>query len=289
MKLFEERMVVPRRMLWVEDAAPDSNVVRGAQGSAFIGTAVSTRRIIFFAVIALIGLLSMFGRTFFLQMMQGDEWRVIAERNRMRAQPIIPERGIIFDRAMVPLVANVPNFRLTIRAQDLPRAPREREAHIREIGKTIAVPSDKIEQVLTAFQKYHYASVVVKDPISYDEAVSVYLKSAAFPSVTIERSAKRQYIAGIPGSHTDLTDGFSHLLGYLGRISPDELDAHGASALYFPTALIGKTGIELLFETYLRGTPGVRDAEVDARGAARRTVSVSEPEPGSSLVLTIDE
>lgn len=288
MRLFEEHMTVSRRMRWVEDAAPDIGLVDTGRGISFIGTAVSSTRIALFMAIGVIALLIMFARVVQLQLMQGSQWRTIAEHNRLHMHPIIPERGIIFDRNMVPLVANVPNFRLTIRAQDLPRDPQAREAQIRELGATIGVPSEKIEQILLAFQKYRYASVVVKEPVSYEEAVSVYLKSSAFPSLTIERGAKRAYVAGIPGNQTPLAPSFSHVLGYLGRISPDELETHRVSELYFPSDTIGKTGVESLYERYLRGRPGQRGAEVDARGAERRTVSVDEPSPGSSVVLTLD-
>lgn len=288
MKLFEEHMTVSRRMRWVEDAAPDIGLTNAGADVSFIGTAVSSTRITMFMLLAALAFAIMFARVVQLQLMQGGVWRTVAEHNRLHMHPIIPERGIIFDRNMVPLVANVPNFRLTIRAQDLPRDPKKREAQIRELGTTIGVPSEKIEQILQAFQKYRYASVVVKEPVSYEEAVSVYLKSSAFPSLTIERGAKRAYVAGIPGNQTPLTASFSHVLGYLGRISPDELEMHRANELYFPSDTIGKTGIESLYEKYLRGTPGQRGAEVDARGAERRTVSVDEPAPGASVVLTLD-
>ncbi len=288
MRLFEHKLIVPRRMRWVEEAVPDPLLMDDSRSMNFIGPAVSRMRIIIFALFGLFVLLLLFMRVVQLQLVEGKKWRTIAEYNRLRVQPIVPERGIIFDRNLVPLVANAPNFRITIRAQDLPRDAKKREEHIRMLGDTIGVPSEKIEQILEAFQKYRYASVVVKEPVSYDEAVNVYLKSSAFPSLTIERGAKRSYVVGVPGMQEPLPKSLSHVLGYLSRISPDELDARKLTDIYYPSDTIGKTGIELLFERSLRGLPGERGAEVDSRGAERRTISVTQSTPGSSIVLTID-
>lgn len=288
MKLFEQRLMISRRKRWVEDAAPDPLLLDESRSVNFIGAAVGRSRIITFALICFLALSILFLRVIQLQLVEGAEWRTVAEHNRLRAQPLVAERGIIFDRNLIPLVSNQPNFRLTIRAQDLPRDASARETQIRALGETIGVPSEKIEQILEAFQKYRYASVVVKEPVSYDEAVNVYLKSGAFPSLTIERGAKRNYVAGIPGSSEPLPKSMAHVLGYLGRISPDELEEHKLTDVYYPSDMIGKTGIEALFERVLRGTPGERGAEVDAHGAERRTVSVTDPIPGESVVLTLD-
>jgi penicillin-binding protein 2 len=288
MKLFEQKIIVPRRMRWVEDASPDIGAIDGSREVSFIGTAVSESRIIIFACIGLVAFALLFARVIQLQIVNGAEWQAVANRNRVRMQPIVAERGIIFDRNLVPLVSNAPNFRLTIRAQDLPRDAKKREEQIRALGDTVKVPVEKIEKVLESFQKYRYASVVIKEPITYEEAVNVYLKSSAFPSLTIERGAKRSYIAGIPGQQEPLPISMSHVLGYLSRISPEELDEHRTTDTYYPSDTIGKTGIEALFERALRGQPGERGGEIDSRGAERRTISVTEPTPGSSIVLTID-
>lgn len=288
MKLFEQKLVVSRRMRWVEDASPDVSGLDDVHSANFIGTGISSTRILIFGCVALLALIIILFRVIQLQVFEGANWRMISERNRMRMQPIVPERGIIFDRNMVPLVSNAPNFRLTIRAQDLPRDAKKREEQIRRLGDMIAVPTDRIEKILEAFQKYRYASVVVKEPITYEEAVNVYLKSSAFPSLTIERSAKRFYVAGIPGVQEPLPESLSHVLGFLGRISPDELEERKLTGAYYPSDTIGKTGVEMLFEGMLRGTPGERGGEVDAGGAERRTISVTQPTPGRSVVLTID-
>ena len=288
MKIFEQKIVVPRRMRWVEDASPDVGAIDGSREVSFIGTAVGQTRIIFFACIGLCAFILLAARVFQLQIVDGAQWQAVAQKNIVRVQPIVADRGIIFDRNLVPLVSNAPNFRLTIRAQDLPRDAKKREEQIRTLGETVKVSPEKIEKVLESFQKYRHASVVIKEPITYEEAVNVYLKSSAFPSLTIERGAKRSYVAGIPGQQEPLPISMSHVLGYLSRISPEELDEHRIAGTYYPTDNIGKIGVEALFERALRGEPGERGGEIDARGSERRTISVVEPVPGSSIVLTID-
>ncbi len=293
MKLFERKLFVSQRMRWVEDAAPAVTSDTG-RSSSFIGAAIGQKRILFFGFFGVIFLGLLLIRVIQIQIVQNAAWRTLAEHNRLRIQPIIPERGIIFDRSMVPLVTNVPNFRLTLRAQDLPRNDAKREVQIRAIAATVGVQSDKIDQILNAFSKYRYASVVIKDPVTYEEVVDIYLRSAAFPSLTIERGAKRKYVEGVPGHQTPLPESMAHVLGFLGRISPDELETlkvqsqYESGSEYYPSDSIGKTGIEAVAEQFVRGAPGERGAEVDARGAERGTVSVKQPTPGASVVLTID-
>ena len=288
MKFFESGMFVTRKERWVEDSAP-AYVSELSIASQFLGAAVSRNRILIFGISSIICLCVLFVRVIQLQIVQHTQWNLVALRNRLRIQPIISERGILFDRNMVPLVANVPNFRLTLRAQDLPQGAMLREQQIRAIGETVHVAPEKIDQVLEAFSKFKYASVVIKEPVSYEEAVNVYLHSAAYPSLTIERGAKRKYVAGIPGTQTQLPESMSHVLGYLGRVSPQELESQDIHATpYYPTDVIGKTGLEASLEPFLRGVPGERGAEVDAHGVERRTVSVVQGVPGNSVVLTID-
>lgn len=274
-----------KKAVWVEDSAPGV-VSFNENDVSFMGAGVSKTRITVFVFIAFLLIVILLGRTFQLQLFQGASWRMLAERNRLRIQPISAERGIIFDRWQTPLVTNVPNFRLTLRAQDLPRAATERENQIRTIGDTIGVSTEKIDSVLEAFSKFRYASVVVKEPVTYSEAVNIYLKSGLFPSLTIERGAKRFYVTGVPGHQTPIPESFAHVLGYVGRISPEELETR--SSVYFPTDRIGKTGVENTVESVVRGVSGQRDVEVDAQGTERRTVSVIEPQPGNNVVLTID-
>lgn len=278
-------MNVRRTARWVEEAAPLLGTP--VTHANFLGTAVSPRRVWFFGIVGAIFLGLLFVRVIQLQLVQGNEWRLIAERNRLRTQQLLPDRGILFDRSMVPLVTNVPMFRLVVRAEDLPREPMARTQALQTLARLVDLDAERTEQVVRAIEHYRYSSAVLRDGISYDEAVSIYLRSAEYPSLTIERGARRMYVEGVPGMQKPTTPSFSHLLGYVGRISPDELSEQRLRG-YIPTDVIGKTGVEFLFESYVRGTPGSRNAEVDSRGNERGTVAVSPPQIGEHVVLSID-
>lgn len=269
---------------WPEDVAP---LASDTLGQRFLGTAVSVGRSRVFVIIAGLIFTGLFLRVAYLQLWQGGAWRAVAEQNRLRWQPIIPERGIIFDAQLRPLVSNAPNFRLTLRAQDLPRDAAARETTIRALAQTINLPEEKLQQILQAFSRYKFSAVTIREGISYEEAVAVYLQSGNYPGLTIERGAKRYYAVGNPGELTTAPFSLSHVLGYVGRVSPEDLDRLSGQG-YFPVDSVGKTGVEAAYENVLRGTPGQREVEVDSLGAEHRTTAVHEPVPGSDLALTLD-
>lgn len=269
---------------WQEDVAPMASETLGQR---FLGTAVSVGRSRVFVIIAAVIFSGLLVRVGYLQLWQGAAWRAVAEQNRLRLQPIIPERGIIFDAQQRPLVSNAPNFRLTLRAQDLPRDATAREKTIRALAQTINLPEDKLQQILQAFSRYKFSAVTIREGISYEEAVAVYLQSGQYPGLTIERGAKRYYAVGQPGALIAAPLSLSHVLGYVGRVSPEDLDRLSGQG-YFPVDSVGKTGVEAAYESFLRGIPGQREVEVDAVGAEHRTTAVSDPTPGSDLTLTLD-
>ncbi len=284
MKFFERAKLRPHER-WVEDAAP----VLGtrADEASFMGTAVSPQRILVCGIIALSILFLLYARAAQLQLFNGNEWRRIAERNRLRTIQLIPERGIFFDRNHVPLVANIPTFRLTVRAQDLPRDPTERTTAIQTLASLVGLDADRTDQVIRSLEQFQYSSVILRDGITYENAVSIYLRSADYPSMTIERGARRQYVQGIAGQQEPSPRSLAHVLGYVGRISADEL-SQPTFVGYVPTDTTGRAGLESLFEPLVRGTPGIRDTEVDVRGRERSMFAVQEPRAGDHVVLSID-
>jgi penicillin-binding protein 2 len=129
------------------------------------------------------------------------------------------------------------------------------------------------------FSRYAPVPVAVDVP----EELKIYLeeRAADYPSVVVERTALRAYPYGPLGVH---------ILGYVGKINDDELDAQQDQTAkpYTLNDEIGKSGVEQTYEPWLRGTPGVRRIEVDAEGDPVRVISERPPEAGDDLVLSID-
>ncbi len=124
-----------------------------------------------------------------------------------------------------------------------------------------------------------YTPVPVAFDVGYDKLAYVSEHREDFPGVRAEPMAIRSYVNG----------GYAaHVLGYTGEINEDELKAQQKSANYELGDDIGKNGVELTYESDLRGTPGKTRVEVDATGRVLRTLSTTPPKPGKDVKLTID-
>lgn len=234
-----------------------------------------------------IGLFSAFclfvllGRAASLQISRGEEYRDLAEGNRLRKTTIQAERGIIADRNGRLLVQNVPTFSIYAVPRDLPKTFGEKEAALRTLSEISEVPLPEIKIILEDFSG-SALPVPIKENLSYESALLAEIKAASLPGVLVERDTRRFYTA-----EAENIMSLSHVLGYVGKITKEEY-ASKKSQGYLRTNKIGKTGIELIYETLLRGTSGEEKTEVDALGHKKRIIAKEEPVPGKNLVLSID-
>ncbi|MCB9798118.1 penicillin-binding protein 2 [Candidatus Nomurabacteria bacterium] len=293
------------RYKWVEEAfefeRATGKQVAMEYSSSYMGKTFGRRQtqwILFFAL----GVLAFFAlRIGYLQFFGGDNYLALAEMNRQRYIPIPSERGLIFDRNLYQLTKNVPRFSLVAVPQDLPRGHEEFQRVIRQVSLLTGVPEGDITTLLEKYRGYTYESIAIVDDLDYESALRAQIEAATLPGIRIETGSKRLYELTVEPGLTDklglvsstLPMTFSHILGYQGKISPDELgDARSSNGLYsegyLPNDLIGKTGIEQSAETTLRGKYGKKLIEVDAVGKQQVLLSEDSPEPGRHVVLTID-
>ncbi len=252
---------------------------------AYLGTSVAASKIFILSLLAVIGLLVIFSKTFYLQAIKGNFNRMLAEGNRIRLRPIISERGIIYDRWRKELVENVPNFSLAIIPQDLPRDVQKRETIVNKVVELTDVPKEQIVDVLKKYSSYSYASLVIKENLNYESALKLYIRSAELPGISIEKGSKRKYKVGDTSASS--TPSFSHLLGYLGKLNDEEaVRLKDSGYLLFDN--IGKTGLEKSYESELRGKYGLKKVEVDAIGREQNVLAENPPQAGKNLVLTVD-
>ena len=213
-----------------------------------------------------------------LQVIRGDEYARQAEINALRELPIPSARGLIYDRELRPLVQNSARFSATIVPGDLPE--RGETAVYRLLAAALGTPAGEIQaKVETSIDKEgEYTPVVIKQDIKEDTALVLMELEPHAPGLKVLVEPARRYLPG---------PALAHVLGYVGAISPDEYKQLKEDG-YRLQDVIGKSGVELTYESLLRGRPGKKLVKVDAAGRELEVISERLPVDGANVVLTID-
>ncbi len=241
-------------------------------------SAAARQKVFYFGLLVLIlfGILTV--QLARLQLIKGETFSLRAETNRLRQVAVEPSRGLIFDRNGVPLVENRPSFAAAVVAADI---PAEREAEITlALQELTGVPAGETEQLIAARRSSNdpFTPQVVKAKLPEAAAFALRERLASLPGVRVIVEPRREYVHGAL---------LSHVLGFVGLIDPEEY-ARLAPLDYGISDFVGKTGVELAYESILRGVPGEREVEVDASGRELRTLKETAAEPGRSVVLSVD-
>lgn len=252
-------------------------------------------RLRMFAFVALILFGALFTRLWYLQGIDSESFRAEAETNVLREVFQEAPRGRILDRAGRVLVDNQTVDVVTIDKsvlEDLDVDAQEQMFYDLSVAVSRSGRLTKVEAIRREVQSAEYGPFdVIPVAIDVDQKLLVYLgeRPTQFPGVEVVSRTVRRYPFGPLASH---------LLGYVGPVTLEELQA--ANARIEPEASapktyqlsdeIGKTGVERVFEDALRGVPGVRYLEVDNRGEVigERSEFSRPPVPGADLYLTID-
>lgn len=214
-------------------------------------------------------------RLWYLQIVKAEDFQNKSESNRLRLVPVAASRGTIFDRNGAVLVSNRPSFSVAV----IPQEVRDRDALLNQLSAYLGIDrAELLEKWEKGKGRARYYPIVLASGITRDQLELLEEKRLWLPGIEIEVKPVRQYEVG------ELA---SHLLGYIGEISDEELKSAGYAG-YNSGDYIGKSGIEKSWEELLHGKDGGRQIEVDARGRILRTISENPPVVGSSLVLTID-
>ncbi|MFZ0133305.1 MAG: penicillin-binding protein 2 [Desulfobacterales bacterium] len=233
------------------------------------------QRIIGIILVVVICMTVLFVRLFFLQVIKGEEYRRLSENNSIRLQRIEPFRGIILDRNGRMLVDNRPSYDLSI----IPRDAKPVEETLTRLSRYLDVPVAELRQEIESRKgAFSYKPVPLAQDIGRNNLALVEVHRYDLPGIDVNVKPLRHYLNN---------QSASHLLGYLGEISPHEL-ASGRYADLRSGDLIGKNGIERVLEAYLRGKSGGRQVEVNATGQVVRVLETVPATPGSNIFLTID-
>ena len=236
----------------------------------------SARRLAVVGVLVLALFAGLLTRLWFLQVTGGEKLAVAAQRQRDRFVVVPAVRGTIYDRNGTPLAQTTPVTSLVLDRQQLSSA--ERKTLETNLGGLLGKTPADVAKLIDNTNYEAFEPVPVAKDIDLDKAIYVTEHRSEFPEVSVSRTAERRY----PNN-----DVAADILGYLGQVNQDDLAAHTGEG-YQARDTIGKTGVEQLFESELRGKPGKDKVEVDNQGRAVNEVTVTKPEAGHDVRLTLD-
>ncbi|MCL3882113.1 penicillin-binding protein 2 [Marivita sp. GX14005] len=213
-----------------------------------------------------------------LQVDQADEFRLLAEENRINIRLIPPSRGQIFDRNGVILAGNEPSYRITIVREDA----GDVDDTIARLSALVQLDEDELGRAVAEMQRSApFLPVTVAERVSWEDISRVAVNAPALPGVTPEVGLSRVY---------PRKGDFAHVVGYVGPVSERDLARYEQPdpVLRIPRFQIGKVGIEARHEEQLRGRAGAKRVEVNAVGRVMRELDRREGTPGADLQLTVD-
>lgn len=239
-----------------------------------LGVRVGAIQVIAFLLLALLG-----ARLYYLQIVRGDYFSERAENQRVRYIPVPAPRGAIFDRNGKLLVDSRPTYNVVISNDGLKSI--DLNARIDQYSKGLALDRQFVVDRLNLIRKQNeFESLVLKENVAMPDITWVEAHNLEFPELRVELQPQRFYPLGTT---------LAHVLGYVGEISPKQLESDEYKDKGMrPGDIIGKGGLEQSYDQFLRGRPGYRKVLVDSRGRVQSELEVVQPQSGQDLVTTID-
>ena len=231
------------------------------------------RRIGVISLIALFVFCALGFRLWQLQIVEGDRFRILSEKNRIRLKRLPSIRGLMLDRTGRVIVGNHPSFDVILVPEDV----QDRLTTLHTLASYLPEAIDFLEgKAPQNPRRPAYEGISVARDISWDTLAAIEAHQLDLPGVTVEASLKRFYPAG------DLA---AHLVGYIGEVNQAEI---AENKRYRQGDLVGKVGLEKAWEEELRGYNGGQQIEVDATGRKLRVLDEVKTQPGYNLHLTLD-
>lgn len=216
------------------------------------------------------------GRMYYLQVVKGEQYKMLADENRISLRLLAPPRGRIIDRFGVPVADNKQNYRVMLVSEDtrglgvtgaldllggiVPMSPGERRRIMKEVRRNRS-----------------FVPVTLRENLEWEEVARIEVNAPDLPGVMIDEGQSRFYPYGPQ---------LAHVMGYVSAVS--EKEKTGDRLLELPGFRTGKSGIERIHDLSLRGSGGSSEVEVNAYGRVIRELNRREGSPGAEVRLTID-
>ncbi|MGB1876257.1 MAG: penicillin-binding protein 2 [Rhodospirillaceae bacterium] len=215
------------------------------------------------------------GRMYYLQVIEADRYRMLAEENRINLRLLPPPRGRVLDRFGEPLAVNRQNFRVLIVSEQT----RDLAATLDALADVIDLSEydrDRVQKEVR--RRRSFVPVTVRENLNWEEMARIQVNAPDLPGVIVDEGLMRHY----PQNQTA-----AHVLGYVSSVDEDVLIDD--PLLQLPGFRIGKAGMEQEFDLVLRGAGGTSQVEVNALGRVIRELERKEGEAGKDLILTLDQ
>lgn len=231
------------------------------------------RRLRVLGILMVLVIAVLIGRAGYLQIYEGEYYAGLADGNRIRIIPAVAPRGTFYDRNGQLLVTNRPGFTVSL----LPLTSPIKEEVIERLSALVHVPVEDIKAKIAGHSGFD--PIRIKTDVTPDIVSIIEEQKELYPGVMIENTPIRDYVLKQEGAHT---------FGYVSEINDEELKEKKADG-YKSGDIIGKFGLEKIYDKYVRGEDGGDQVEVDVSGKPVKRLGRKMPVPGDDLVLTIDK
>lgn len=248
---------------WV---APEETLLDSGSGHSDLETPISAVafKFIFLGFLALT--LILFSFTFKVGVVNHSSFALLALQNKTVNFSIPPPRGIIFDRAGKPLAENLASFDLLVVSKEVRSSQGDLDPNIKKVAEILKINPDEFQNLISEQTKSNSVFFAAED-LNKSQMIEIeYLKPKGFYVIT---NTKRSYIDGSQ---------FSQVVGYTSKVSKDDL----YDTYYTPVDSIGRSGIEVEYERYLRGEHGLVFFGEETGSSQKDAVA------GQNVVLNID-
>ena len=239
-------------------------------------TKLTNRSTFLLVLVGLFGFITLF-QLVKLTVLDSGLYTTISDENRIVRVPIYPSRGLIKLSNGEIVTENIVSQALTIS----PSKTKDIEQTLKELKENLIIN----EKQLLAYKeksidkKSKYERVVIAENLSQQQIARFSVESDRWPSLSIEARLMRFNLSGPI---------FSHVLGYVGQISLEEIE-DSINFSYPLSFQIGKSGVEKSYEEQMRGGVGYKTIEVDVHGKEIRELTRVIPKKGSDIYLTLDK
>ncbi|WP_343953007.1 penicillin-binding protein 2 [Nonomuraea longicatena] len=251
-------------------------------------TRMRTRLMVLYVLVAV--MLAVLGvRLWQVQVVKGRQYVAAAAETRTRAVVVPAVRGQILDSSGRPLVRNRTALVVSVDRTSLTRMKNGGRDVLQKLGDVLGKPVGQLEKRIRScgpgvtrpcWPGSPYQPIPIDDRVTTREALQILERQEEFPGVTAEVQAVRQYPQGTSGAQ---------MVGYLQPVTQEELERRdGLKAGFSGVDLVGRDGLESVYDEALRGKPGLRRVQVDRLGKPLGLEQQVSPVPGDTLITSID-
>ncbi|MDD3656812.1 MAG: penicillin-binding protein 2 [Atribacterota bacterium] len=245
-----------------------------SQKSKKLSKEITEKRLNDFFILIILCFVIVIINLWYLQIIRGKEFEQKAINNCIRSLVEEAPRGEVYDRNGKLLVTNRPAVNFSV----IPAEISDYQTMSDNLSLIIFMDSSSILDKIRSSKQNPFHALTIKRDLEKDKIITIEEQKYKFKGSLLTVQPERKYL------YQNLA---SHVLGYVNEISEEELNAPTFSHLSGGD-IVGKSGLERYYDSYLRGEKGKKDVEVDALGREITTIEIKNPVAGNDIYLTLD-